>query len=117
MAENTETVSGMKAINLDASSMVVAMGVVAILMVMIVPLPTFILDLLLTISITIGIVILLMSMYNTNPLDFSSFPSILLITTLYRLALNIASTRLILLMVMRAPGRWATSFNPSATSW
>ena len=97
MAENTETVSGMKAINLDASSMVVAVGVVAILMVMIVPLPTFLLDLLLTVSITIGIVILLMSMYNTNPLDFSSFPSILLLTTLYRLALNIASTRLILL--------------------
>lgn len=97
MAENTETVSGMKAINIDASSMVVALGVVAILMVMIVPLPTILLDLLLSISITMGLVILLMSMYNTNPLDFSSFPSILLLTTLYRLALNIASTRLILL--------------------
>jgi flagellar biosynthesis protein FlhA len=104
MAENTETVSGMKAISLDASSMVVAAGVVAILMVMIVPLPTFLLDLLLTISITIGIVILLMSMYNTNPLDFSSFPSILLLTTLYRLALNIASTRLILLHGHEGPG-------------
>lgn len=97
MAEQTETKSGLQAINLDASSMVVAFGVVAILMVMIVPLPTFLLDLLLSVSITMGLVILLMAMYNTNPLDFSSFPSILLLTTLYRLSLNLASTRLILL--------------------
>jgi len=97
MAEQTETISGFKSLNFDASSMVVAIGVVAILMVMIVPLPTFLLDLLLSVSITSGLVILLMAMYNTNPLDFSSFPSILLLTTLFRLALNIASTRLILL--------------------
>ncbi len=97
MAEQTETISGFKAFNLDISSMVVALGVVAILLVMIVPLPTILLDLLLSVSITSGLVILLMSMYNTNPLDFSSFPSILLITTLFRLALNIASTRMILL--------------------
>jgi flagellar biosynthesis protein FlhA len=97
MAEQTETVGTLKALNLDMSSMVVALGVVAILMVMIVPLPTILLDLLLSVSITSGLVILLMAMYNTNPLDFSSFPSILLLTTLFRLALNIASTRLILL--------------------
>lgn len=97
MADQTQTKSGLQAISLDASSMVVAFGVVAILMVMIVPLPTMLLDLLLSVSITMGLVILLMAMYNTNPLDFSSFPSILLITTLYRLSLNLASTRLILL--------------------
>ena len=97
MADNTETFSGFKAIDIELSSLVVAVGVVAILMVMIIPLPTFILDLLLSLSITVGLVILLMSMYNVNPLDFSSFPSLLLITTLFRLALNIASTRLILL--------------------
>lgn len=97
MAEQTETVGGLKALNIDISSMVVALGVVAILMVMIVPLPTILLDLLLSVSITSGLVVMLMAMYNTNPLDFSSFPSILLLTTLFRLALNIASTRLILL--------------------
>ncbi len=75
----------------------VAAGVVAILMVMIIPLPTIVLDLLLSLNITIGLIILLMSMYNTNPLNFSSFPAALLITTLFRLSLNIASTRLILL--------------------
>ncbi|HIJ77729.1 MAG: flagellar biosynthesis protein FlhA [Desulfobulbaceae bacterium] len=97
MADKTETLTGLKAVNIELSSLVVAVGVVAILMVMIIPLPTIILDLLLSLSITVGLVILLMSMYNVNPLDFSSFPSLLLITTLFRLALNIASTRLILL--------------------
>jgi flagellar biosynthesis protein FlhA len=104
MAEKTEKIGGLKALNLDASSLVVALGVVAILMVMIMPLPTFILDLLLSLSITMGLVILLMAMYNTNPLDFSSFPSLLLLTTLFRLSLNIASTRLILLHGHEGPG-------------
>ncbi len=97
MAEKTETITGLKGINLDLSSLFVAVGVVAILMVMIIPLPPIMLDLLLSFNITIGLVILLMAMYNTDPLDFSSFPSLLLVTTLFRLSLNIASTRLILL--------------------
>ena len=104
MADKTETFGGLKAINLDPSSLVVALGVVAILMVMIMPLPTIILDLLLSLSISVGLVILLMALYNTNPLDFSSFPSLLLITTLFRLSLNIASTRLILLHGHEGPG-------------
>ncbi len=95
--------TGMRLVNLDASSLVVAVGVVGILMMMIIPLPTIALDLLLTFGITSGLVILLMAMYNTNPLDFSAFPSLLLITTLYRLSLNIASTRLILLHGHQGP--------------
>ncbi|PIP43001.1 MAG: EscV/YscV/HrcV family type III secretion system export apparatus protein, partial [Deltaproteobacteria bacterium CG23_combo_of_CG06-09_8_20_14_all_60_8] len=97
MAAETNALTGLKSINIEYSSLVVAGGVVAILMVMIIPLPTIVLDLLLSLNITMGLVILLMSMYNVNPLDFSSFPSLLLITTLFRLSLNIASTRLILL--------------------
>ena len=97
MAERTEPLVGLKAVNLEFTSLMVAAGVVAILMVMIIPLPTIVLDLLLSLDITIGLIILLMSMYNTNPLNFSSFPAVLLITTLFRLSLNIASTRLILL--------------------
>jgi len=104
MAAKTETLTGLKAINLDSSSMVVALGVVAILLVMVMPLPTIILDLLLSLSITVGLVVLLMCLYNTNPLDFSSFPPLLLLTTLYRLSLNIASTRLILLHGHEGPG-------------
>ncbi len=74
-----------------------ALGVVGILVIMILPLPPLLLDLLLSTGITMSIIILLMSMYNTDPLEFSSFPSLLLLTTLFRLSLNIASTRLILL--------------------
>ena len=96
MAENAEKL-GLKAVHMDSSSLLVAGGVVGVLMIMILPLPTILLDLLFTMGITMSLVILLMSMYNTNPLEFSSFPSLLLLTTLYRLSLNIASTRLILL--------------------
>jgi len=72
-------------------------GVVIILFVMLVPLPTIILDILLAFSISFSLVILITSMFMTSPLEFSIFPSVLLVTTLLRLALNVASTRLILL--------------------
>ena len=80
-----------------SSSAMMAMGVIAILMVMIIPIPTFLLDILLSFSLTLSIIILLMSMYVLKPLQFSVFPSVLLIATLLRLSLNVASTRLILL--------------------
>ncbi len=79
------------------SDIFMAVGVLIILAIVLMPLPTFILDILLTFSITLGIIILMVSMYTTSPLNFSVFPSMLLIVTLYRLALNIASTRIILL--------------------
>ncbi len=75
----------------------VALGVVGILMVMIIPLPTGMLDMLLAFNITLSIMVLLLTFYIVRPLDFSVFPSLLLIATLFRLSLNIASTRLILL--------------------
>lgn len=76
---------------------IMALGVIGVLVVMMIPLPTIILDLLLSFNITISIIILLMSMYVLKPLDFSVFPSVLLTATLLRLSLNVASTRLILL--------------------
>ncbi len=75
----------------------ISVGIVAILMVMIIPLPTGVLDMLLAFNITIGIMVLLLTIYAVRPLDFSVFPSMLLLATLFRLSLNIASTRLILL--------------------
>lgn len=71
--------------------------VVMIIGMMVIPLPPLMLDLLLTFSISISITILLVSMYIEEPLEFSIFPSLLLIVTLFRLSLNISSTRLILL--------------------
>jgi flagellar biosynthesis protein FlhA len=74
-----------------------AVAVVGILVFMVIPLPTIVLDLLLSFNITVALVILLASMYITQPLELSAFPSILLLVTLFRLSLNVASTRLILL--------------------
>ncbi|WP_419663717.1 FlhA: flagellar biosynthesis protein, protein export component [Desulfosarcina variabilis str. Montpellier] len=68
-----------------------------ILMVMMIPLPSMLLDILLSFNITFALIILLVGMYILKPLDLSSFPSILLMVTLFRLSLNVASTRLILL--------------------
>ncbi|HLP17857.1 MAG TPA: flagellar biosynthesis protein FlhA [Bacteroidota bacterium] len=73
-----------------------AVGVIAIIAVMIIPIPTFLLDILLSANITVAIVLLMVSMYLSKPLDLSVFPSLLLILTLFRLALNVATTRLIL---------------------
>ena len=80
-----------------SSEISVAVGVVVVLAVMMVPIPTFLLDLLLSFSITFSLVILLVSIFMLTPLEFSVFPSLLLIVTLLRLSLNVASTRIILL--------------------
>src|SRR6201993_1584105 len=73
-----------------------ALGVMIILVVLILPLPSFVLDLFLAISITFAILILMTSLFIQAPLEFSSFPTILLISTMLRLSLSLASTRLIL---------------------
>ncbi|RJQ13392.1 MAG: flagellar biosynthesis protein FlhA [Nitrospiraceae bacterium] len=75
----------------------IALLVVSIVGVMILPIPAFFLDILLSLSISLSITIIVTSIYIRKPLDFSVMPSVLLMATLYRLALNIASTRLILL--------------------
>jgi len=81
----------------SASEVMTVIGVVTVLVVMIIPLPSMLLDLFLALNITIAITILLISMYTVSALDFAIFPSLLLVTTLFRLSLNVASTRLILL--------------------
>ncbi|HUJ69316.1 MAG TPA: flagellar biosynthesis protein FlhA [Syntrophorhabdales bacterium] len=81
----------------EKGDVVVAISVVFVILVMIIPLNPFLADIFLTVSISLSLVILFIGMYIQRPLDFSVFPSVLLITTLFRLSLNIASTRLILL--------------------
>jgi flagellar biosynthesis protein FlhA len=73
-----------------------AIGIMAILVVLIVPLPTWVLDVSLAFSLSFSILILMTAVFIRKPLEFSSFPTILLLTTMLRLALNLASTRLIL---------------------
>ncbi len=72
-------------------------GIVGILAIMIIPLPPILLDFLLSMSISLSVIVLLVSLYVLRPLNFSIFPTILLVATLFRLSLNVASTRLILL--------------------
>jgi flagellar biosynthesis protein FlhA len=73
-----------------------AIGVMSILMILIVPLPAWMLDIFLALSITISVLILMTGLFIQHPLEFSAFPTVLLISTMLRLALNLASTKLIL---------------------
>src|SRR6478735_4910726 len=78
------------------SDLGLAIGIMAILVVLILPLPTWLLDVSLAFSLSFSILILMTAVFIRKPLEFSSFPAILLLTTMLRLALNLASTRLIL---------------------
>jgi len=80
----------------EKSDIFVAVSVVFVILIMIVPLNAFFMDIFLTLSISLSILILFIGMYINKPLDFSVFPSVLLIVTLFRLSLNIATTRLVL---------------------
>ncbi len=82
---------------LKNSDIILAFGIIFILGLMIIPLPTYLLDFLLAVSISFSLLILIVSLYINSPLEISIFPGLLLILTLFRLALNISSTRLILL--------------------
>ncbi len=75
----------------------VPMLIIMILTMMILPVPPFLLDLLFTFNIALAIIVLLVSLYTLKPLDFAVFPTVLLMTTLLRLSLNVASTRVVLL--------------------
>ena len=79
------------------TDIVLVAGIVAIIALMIVPLPTWAIDVLVAANIAGGVLLLLLAIYVANPLEFSVFPSVLLISTLFRLALSIATTRMILL--------------------
>src|SRR6476646_1263228 len=81
---------------LKRGDLALAVGILIILVVLILPLPSIVLDLCLAISITLSILILMTSLFIQTPLEFSAFPTILLISTMLRLSLNLASTRLIL---------------------
>ena len=93
-----------------------AVGVVFVIALLVVPLPPILLDLFLATAIGLSVVVLLVALYTTDPLDFSSFPALLLLLTLFRLALNVSSTRLILAEgdageVIRAFGQFVVGGN------
>ena len=83
---------------------------------MIIPIPTLVLDLLMVTNIAVGIMVLLVSMFLSEPLDFAAFPSVLLILTLFRLSLNISSTKLILAKGADFDGEVVEAFATYVTS-
>jgi flagellar biosynthesis protein FlhA len=97
--------------------LIVVVGVVSMLLVMVIPLPTFLLDMLISLDLCLSLVVLLVTMYNREALEFTVFPSLLLVVTLFRLSLNIAATRLILGQgyagrVIEVFGTFVTAGNP-----
>lgn len=95
-AQTSQPLNGLAKLS-KYSDIVVAIGIITIVVMMIIPLPPVLLDLLLCLNITFALIIVMIAVYNVEPLQFSVFPSLLLVTTLFRLALNVSSTRLILL--------------------
>lgn len=96
---------------------IIAIAIVAVIMLIVIPVPTFLIDILLTLNISLSLVIFLLSMYIKEALQFSIFPTILLITTLFRLSLNFSTTRLILGKgyageVVNVFGNFVTGSNP-----
>jgi len=90
-------VQALPRVGLHKGELFVALGVIITLLVMIFPLPRTLLDLLLSFNLTFSLMVLLLSLYTIKPIEFFIFPSLLLVTTLFRLSLGVASTRLILL--------------------
>ncbi len=94
----------------DNSDMLVAVGVLAVVIMLIIPLPTVMLDALMVINLLLSMMIILIVMYNKDPLEFSVFPTMLLVTTVFSLALNVSSTRLILTKGMDFDGKIVKAF-------
>ncbi len=95
---------------LKNSDILVVIGVVSIVVMMVVPIPTPLLDLLLALNLTIAMIVLMLAMYTPRALEFSVFPSLLLVVTLFRLGLNVSSTRLILLLGRQFEGKIIKAF-------
>jgi flagellar biosynthesis protein FlhA len=97
------SVQGVLVMGMPVNRLAVPLLVLLILAMMVLPLPTFMLDVLLTLNIALAMIVLLVSLNARRPLDFSVFPTVLLLTTLLRLSLNVASTRIILMKGQTGP--------------
>ena len=94
---------GVMVMGMPLNRLAVPLLVLVILAMMVLPLPTFMLDVLFTLNIALAMIVMLVSLNARRPLDFSVFPTVLLLTTLFRLALNVASTRIILMQGHTGP--------------
>jgi flagellar biosynthesis protein FlhA len=112
----SETISGAGVPARNGRDVFFAVGIVIILAVLFLPIPAFLIDIGLAFSIAISVLILMVALWIQRPLDFSSFPTILLIATMLRLSLNIATTRVILSHGNEGDACRATSSPASRTS-
>ena len=94
----------------NRSDILVAIGVIVIIGMLIIPLPTILLDFFMSINLMVSLIMILIVLYTTKPLDFSVFPTLLLITTVFGLALNVSSTRLILSQGAEFDGKIVKAF-------
>ena len=100
-----------KGLSVQKSDLFVAAGVVTIVLMLIVPLPTVILDLFMALNLVMNLLVLLIVLYTRNAIEFSVFPTILLVSTLFGLGLNVSSTRLILTLGTKFDGRMVRAFS------
>ena len=102
--------SVLKSILGERTEILVAVGVIAVIMMLIVPLPAVLLDILMAANLMLSLIIILIVLYSTSALDFSVFPTLLLVTTVFNLALNVSSTRLILSKGAEFDGKLVRAF-------
>lgn len=100
-----------KGLSVQKSDLFVAAGVVTIVLMLIVPLPTVILDLFMALNLVMNLLVLLIVLYTRNAIEFSVFPTILLVSTVFGLGLNVSSTRLILTLGTKFDGRMVRAFS------
>lgn len=100
----------------NASDLVLAFVIIVIITLMVIPIPTPVLDFLMVLNVSISVMVLLVSLYLSTPLDFAAFPSLLLVITLFRLSINVASTKLILGLGADFDGKVIESFAEFVTS-
>ncbi|MDR1748948.1 MAG: flagellar biosynthesis protein FlhA, partial [Spirochaetaceae bacterium] len=94
----------------NSSDLFIAIGVIVVIMMLIVPLPTVLLDTLMAVNLLLSLLVLLIVLYTPRAIDFSAFPTVLLILTVFGLGLNVSSTRLILALGTRFDGRMVRAF-------
>ena len=95
----------------NRADLFVAAGAIVIVMMLIIPLPTVLLDLLMAVNLVLNLLILLIVLYTRKATDFSVFPTLLLVSTVFGLGLNVSSTRLILSQGMKFDGKMIKAFS------
>ena len=100
-----------KGLSIERSDLFVAVGAIVVVLMLIIPLPTVLLDLLMALNLVLNLLILLTVLYTKRAIDFSVFPTLLMVSTVFGLGLNVSSTRLILTLGMKFDGKMIKAFS------